>query len=100
MKILVSSTHEANFRGRESAFVSEVSMFKSKKEFDDKVYSLKLPFYVIDLKERLEKDEFNALMHRLKITSVETILDEEATKMVKKKSGPNADLIKMIVQIG
>ena len=104
MKILVSQIIESAYKGfrpsNNESDVSLVSMFKSKQEFDRAVGLLKLPFYVIDLKEKLEKDHFNSLISRIRSTSVETILDAEAMQMVKKRKSSNDDIIKMIVQVG
>ena len=95
MYILVTPSQDLS-RG-----ISRVSSFKTKQELEKISSSLRVPFYVYELKDQLEKNDFMALINAFKDIEVSEVLEAEAAKFCKKKYNTEFDcIIDHIIQIG
>lgn len=102
MKILVTaSTQSKNGIGGNPS-ISRVTTFKENEgELERITMSLKVPFFVLELKEKLQREQFIEFLNRLRNIEVSQVLDAEAIKMIKKKNNSDyADIVNMIVQVG
>lgn len=101
MKILVSTTSQ-NYRKDDLSNVSRITTFvKNDEELERITMSLRVPFYVVNLKEKLERDRFMSFLNKLRTTEVKEVLDAEAAKFIKKKYNTDLDeILSLIIQIG
>ena len=87
MQILVSTSVDGNTQARVSTF------FNKNDQLERVKMSLKVPYYIYDLKVKLEKEQLQDLLEELKRTEVKIILEAEAAKFCKKKYDRSLDYI-------
>lgn len=87
MQILVSTPVDGNTQARVSTF------FNKNEQLERVKMSLKVPYYIYDLTEKLDRDTLNELLEKLRTTEVKIILEAEAAKFCKKKYDRSLDYI-------
>lgn len=87
MQILVSTPVDGNTQARVSTF------FNKNEQLERVKMSLKVPYYIYDLNEKLDRDTLNELLEKLRTTEVKIILEAEAAKFCKKKYDCSLDYI-------
>lgn len=87
MQILVSTPVDGNTQARVSTF------FNKNEQLERVKMSLKVPYYIYDLTEKLDRDTLNKLLEKLRTTEVKIILEAEAAKFCKKKYDRSLDYI-------
>lgn len=87
MQILVSTPVDGNTQARVSTF------FNKNEQLERVKLSLKVPYYIYDLNVKLEREQLNDLLDKLKSTEVKIILEAEAAKFCKKKYDRSLDYI-------
>lgn len=87
MQILVSTPVDGNTQARVSTF------FNKNEQLERVKMSLKVPYYIYDLTEKLDRDTLNELLEKLKLIEVKIILEAEAAKFCKKKYDRSLDYI-------
>ena len=95
MQILVSTPVDGNTQARVSTF------FNKNEQLERVKMSLKVPYYIYDLNVKLERDQLNDLLDKLKSTEVKIILDAEAAKFCKKKYDRSLDeILDHVIAVG
>ena len=87
MQILVTTPVDGNTQARVSTF------FNKNEQLERVKMSLKVPYYIYDLTEKLDRDTLNELLEKLKSIEVKIILEAEAAKFCKKKYDRSLDYI-------
>ena len=94
MQILVSTPVDGNTQARVSTFFKNEQLERVK-------MSLKVPYYIYELNVKLDRDQLNELLGKLKSTEVKIILDAEAAKFCKKKYDKSLDeILDHVIAIG
>lgn len=95
MQILVSTPVDGNTQARVSTF------FNKNEQLERVKLSLKVPYYIYDLNVKLEREQLNDLLDKLKSTEVKIILDAEAAKFCKKKYDKSLDeILDHVIAVG
>ncbi len=95
MQILVSTPVDGNTQARVSTF------FNKNEQLERVKLSLKVPYYIYDLNVKLEREQLNDLLDKLKSTEVKIILDAEAAKFCKKKYDRSLDeILDHVIAVG
>ncbi len=95
MQILVSTPVDGNTQARVSTF------FNKNEQLERVKLSLKVPYYIYDLNVKLEREQLNDLLDKLKSTEVKIILDAEAAKFCKKEYDRSLDeILDHVIAVG
>lgn len=100
MKILAIGLNP-KFRKEGSNHVTKVSTYQDDDpEYTKIIERLTSPYYVLKLRERLERDQFIAFLEKLRTTPIKEILDAEAIKFVKKRyTGEHQFIVDRIIAV-